>query len=124
MIRPSPLLASQRLRPLYGPGSISGSRIRPLGVQPVLTASYPGPSPTHAHSLTAGPSGAAVKFLQGDASNLPLESDSFDFIYCRAAFKNFRYPVKALVEMHRVLRLDGIAWIEDLRPDITEGEIA
>src|ERR1700676_1809788 len=30
-----------------------------------------------------------VEFRQGNASNMPFESDSFNFILCRAAFKNF-----------------------------------
>src|SRR5262249_26906893 len=43
--------------------------------------------------------------------------DSFDFIVCRAAFKNFTEPVQALNEMHRVLRPGGRALIIDLRSD-------
>ena len=48
---------------------------------------------------------------------MPFETRSFDFIVCRAAFKNFSQPVEALAEMHRVLRPGGTAMIIDLRPD-------
>ena len=61
--------------------------------------------------------GVAVTFEQGNASGMPFEPGSFDFIVCRAAFKNFSEPVQALNEMHRVLKPGGKALIFDLRPD-------
>jgi ubiquinone/menaquinone biosynthesis C-methylase UbiE len=61
--------------------------------------------------------GVAVTFRHGDAACMPFEADSFDFIVCQAAFKNFAEPVRALSEMHRVLRPGGTALILDLRPD-------
>src|SRR5262249_56612983 len=50
-------------------------------------------------------------------------ADSFDVIICQAAFKNFSEPVRALCEMHRVLKPGGKAVILDLRPDATSAEI-
>src|SRR5215472_855615 len=44
-----------------------------------------------------------VEFRQGNASELPFAANWFDFIVCRAAFKNFGNPVGAMREMHRVL---------------------
>jgi len=61
--------------------------------------------------------GVVVAFHQGNASSMPFEADSFDFIVCKAAFKNFSEPVEALNEMHRVLKPSGKALIVDLRPD-------
>ena len=61
--------------------------------------------------------GVQVTFRQGDAASMPFEADSFDFLICRAAFKNFTEPVQALIEMHRVLRPGGRALIIDLRSD-------
>jgi ubiquinone/menaquinone biosynthesis C-methylase UbiE len=61
--------------------------------------------------------GVVVAFQQGNASSMPFEADSFDFIICKAAFKNFAEPVEALNEMHRVLKPSGHALIVDLRPD-------
>lgn len=55
---------------------------------------------------------------------MPFADESFDFIYCAAAFKNFSEPVKALDEMHRVLRRGGEAVIADLRKDVSQEEIA
>lgn len=67
--------------------------------------------------------GAAVDFQLGNASEMPFGDDSFDFIYCSAAFKNFSEPVKALDEMHRVLKPGGEAVIADLRKDAPLEEI-
>jgi ubiquinone/menaquinone biosynthesis C-methylase UbiE len=62
----------------------------------------------------AAEAGVKVDFKQGSASNLPFPRDSFDFLLCRAAFKNFAQPVLALQEMCRVLRPGGKAVIIDL----------
>jgi ubiquinone/menaquinone biosynthesis C-methylase UbiE len=58
-----------------------------------------------------------VDFQQGDVAHVPYESDLFDFIVCRAAFKNFSNPARALNEMYRVLKCGGTALIIDLRRD-------
>jgi ubiquinone/menaquinone biosynthesis C-methylase UbiE len=54
---------------------------------------------------------------------MPFPDESFDFIYCSAAFKNFSQPVQALDEMQRVLRPGGTAVIVDLRKDASLDEI-
>lgn len=53
-------------------------------------------------------------FRQGDAARMPFEDETFDFIICRAAFKNFAQPITALDEMNRVLKTGGKALILDL----------
>ncbi len=67
--------------------------------------------------------GVDIEFRQGDAAAMPFENDTFDFIYCRAAFKNFSDPVGALKEMHRVLKPGGRAVISDLRKDASAADI-
>ena len=59
-----------------------------------------------------------VDFRQGNASAIPLPEGSFDFVLCRAAFKNFSDPVGALREMRRVLKPEGRALVIDLRKDV------
>jgi ubiquinone/menaquinone biosynthesis C-methylase UbiE len=59
----------------------------------------------------------SVDFRNGNASQMPFPDGSFDFVVCRAAFKNFSEPVKAISEMHRVLRQGGRGVIIDLRRD-------
>ena len=61
--------------------------------------------------------GLKIDFRWGSASAIPFPNESFDFIYCSAAFKNFSEPVKALDEMYRVLRPGGEALVADLRKD-------
>lgn len=65
----------------------------------------------------------AVEFRQGDVAAMPFEAESFDLVICQAAFKNFRRPVDALNELHRVLRGGGTAVIQDLRKDASSAEI-
>jgi len=63
--------------------------------------------------------GLRIDFEQGDAADLPFPAERFDFIVCRAAFKNFARPLAALDEMYRVLNDGGIALIIDLRKDFS-----
>ncbi len=67
--------------------------------------------------------GVVARFIHGSASDIPLEDGLFDLIVCRAAFKNFSEPLKALNEMHRVLKPGGKAIIIDLRKDASWDEI-
>jgi len=60
-----------------------------------------------------------IAFEEGDAADLPLPSDGFDFVVCTAAFKNFSKPLVALDEMHRVLKPGGTALVIDLRKDFS-----
>jgi ubiquinone/menaquinone biosynthesis C-methylase UbiE len=72
----------------------------------------------------AARAGVAVDFRHGNASQMPFSGASFDFVTCTAAFKNFRDPIAALDEIHRVLTPGGRASIYDLRKDASPDEIA
>lgn len=65
----------------------------------------------------AAKAGVGVNFQRGNASNMPFPCESFDFLVCCAAFKNFTEPQGALEEMYRVLKSGGKAFIVDLRKD-------
>ena len=67
--------------------------------------------------------GVTVDFRHGDAAAVPFEANSFDLVVCQAAFKNFTEPVRALDEMHRVLRPGGSAIIQDLSKDAANADI-
>ena len=67
--------------------------------------------------------GVNVNFKQGNASALPLQDESMDFIICTAAFKNFSKPLNALHEMCRVLTPDGTALIIDMNYGSTKEDI-
>ena len=64
-----------------------------------------------------------VEFRQGDVSEMPFDDASFDLIVCQAAFKNFRQPLSALNQLHRVLRDGGTAVIQDMCRDASNAEI-
>ena len=71
----------------------------------------------------AAEAGIKAEFMQGNAAELPVESGSADLVVCRAAFKNFTEPVKAMREMRRVLRPGGTALLIDMRRDVSMEEI-
>jgi ubiquinone/menaquinone biosynthesis C-methylase UbiE len=68
--------------------------------------------------------GVEVDFRLGNASGMPFEDGTFDRLFCSAAFKNFTEPVRAIQEMHRVLKPGGKAVIADLRRDATRESIS
>jgi ubiquinone/menaquinone biosynthesis C-methylase UbiE len=67
--------------------------------------------------------GVDIEFRQGNAAELPYPDESFDFVVCRAAFKNFTDPTGALNEIHRVLKPGGKASIFDLRKDASKDDV-
>lgn len=69
-------------------------------------------------SKNAEAAGVRVNVGLGNAADLPVPSASVDFVVCRAAFKNFTEPVKAMSEMLRVLKPGGKALLIDLRRDV------
>ena len=71
----------------------------------------------------AAAEGVKARFQLGNAAALPVDDASVDFAVCRAAFKNFTEPVKALAEMRRVLRPGGTALLIDMRRDVSVAEI-
>lgn len=68
--------------------------------------------------------GVRVHFGQGNASRMPFDDHGFDFLACRAAFKNFTDPEGALKEMRRVLKPGGRGLIVDLRREASMTDIA
>ncbi len=71
----------------------------------------------------AAKSAVQVDFRHGNASGMPFDNGTFDFVLCRAAFKNFSEPLRALEEMYRVLKPGGQALIIDLRRDASKEAI-
>jgi ubiquinone/menaquinone biosynthesis C-methylase UbiE len=71
----------------------------------------------------AAEAGVAPNIVQGNAAQMPFADQSFDLLVCRAAFKNFAEPARALAEMRRVLRPGGRTLIIDLRRDVSMRDI-
>lgn len=56
-------------------------------------------------------SNSKVHFLTADATHLPFSNESFDAVSCSFGIRNMPDSMKALKEMHRVLRPGGTALI-------------
>lgn len=67
--------------------------------------------------------GVEVEFQQGSVVDIPFPDNTFDFIICTAAFKNFKEPVKALSQMYRVLTSGGTALIIDMNRRVSNQQI-
>ena len=72
----------------------------------------------------AAAAGVKARFVEGSASNIPFPKESFDFLLCRAAFKNFAQPVAALQEMCRVLKPGGRGLLIDLSRDARPDDVS
>jgi len=53
-----------------------------------------------------------MQFIKMDAQNLLFKDNLFDFVWCVNAFEHIPDPEKALDEIYRVLKPEGIAWIQ------------
>lgn len=58
-----------------------------------------------------------VEFRQGDASQMPFEESSFDFVISCGSLHHWEKPMQVFEEIHRVLKPGGSALIDDLRGD-------
>lgn len=52
--------------------------------------------------------GNSIEFVHADAHRLPFEEDSFDVVTCQTVLIHLKNPEKALAEMKRVVRPNGI----------------
>jgi ubiquinone/menaquinone biosynthesis C-methylase UbiE len=71
----------------------------------------------------AAAAGVQVDVRRGDAAEMPFAAARFDLVVCQAAFKNFSRPLEALNEIHRVLRPDGTAVIEDMNHQASAADL-
>ena len=67
--------------------------------------------------------GVEVDFREGNATDISSPDSVFDFIICTAAFKNFKDPLAALNEMHRVLKPGGTALIIDMNKNASKQQL-
>lgn len=67
--------------------------------------------------------GAPVISLVGDSRALPLRSASFERILVTFSFHIWQDPVGAAVEMARVLKPGGVAWIYEMNRDAGRSQL-
>src|SRR5919206_808582 len=63
-----------------------------------------------------------IKFIEGEAENIPLPDAYFDKVVASASFHHFSDHDKALEEMKRVLKPDGKIIILEIDPNTRRGE--
>ena len=64
-----------------------------------------------------------VKFRQGDASEMSFEESSFDFVISCGSLHHWQEPKRVFEEIHRALKPDCSALIDDLRRDAPEESV-
>lgn len=64
-----------------------------------------------------------VEFRQGDASRMPFEESTFDFVISGGSLHHWKEPTQVFREIHRVLRPGGRALIDDLRRDASKENV-
>jgi ubiquinone/menaquinone biosynthesis C-methylase UbiE len=72
-----------------------------------------------------------AEFQTGSVNELPFAEESFDVVYANAVLIYVRDPIRALAELRRVLRPDGLAAVSDddlgtivISPDVPEMRLA
>jgi SAM-dependent methyltransferase len=73
---------------------------------------FSGPQVAKAKQLLP-PQSSNVRFVEASATETDLESESFDLVYCRFLLIHLQEPGKALSEMYRLLKPNGILVCED-----------
>lgn len=58
-----------------------------------------------------------IRLIEGDALNMPLEDNYFDLVYSITVFQEIPDKNKALKEMKRVLKPNGVLAITEFLPD-------
>lgn len=57
--------------------------------------------------------GDTVALTEGAAGALPYEDETFDVVTCIQSFHHYPYPEKAMAEVHRVLKPNGLYLLSD-----------
>lgn len=74
-----------------------------------------------ARSLAASRGITNVRFLQGDASALPLPDSQFDLVTCRQAAHHFAHIAQAVSEWARILKTGGkVVLVDSVSPEEPE----
>lgn len=63
-----------------------------------------------------------VQFAIGDAHDLPFEREQFDGVVARLAIHHFSDPARAIAEMARVLKPDGVLVLADITVSDTKAD--
>jgi SAM-dependent methyltransferase len=95
-----------------GPGSITLGLAESVAPGETIGIDMQSAQVEQARALAAARS-AGVRFQVGDIYALPFPDASFDAVFANGVLMHLSEPLRALAELRRVLRPDGIAGIRD-----------
>lgn len=90
-----------------GTGIIARTAAPIVGIDGRVTALDLRPGMLAAAKALPAPQGAAIEWVQGDATDPGLPDESFDHVICQAGLQFFPDRVRALREARRMLKQDG-----------------
>jgi ubiquinone/menaquinone biosynthesis C-methylase UbiE len=121
----APLLQAGRILEIGpGPGFIAIEiakllpEVRVVGLDVSRTMIDIATSNAHEHGVSE-----RVEFREGDASEMPFEEASFDFVVSSGSLHHWAEPGRIFSEVHRVLKPGCRGLISDLRSDAPEDEV-
>src|SRR4029453_19077494 len=96
-----------------GPGSITLGFAQTVAPGEAVGVDLQPSQVAQAQALSAAREVMNVRFEVADVYRLPFPDGSFDAVFAHAVLMHLREPVRALVEMRRVLRPGGFAGVRD-----------
>jgi ubiquinone/menaquinone biosynthesis C-methylase UbiE len=96
-----------------GPGSITLDLAEIVAPGELVGIDFQEPQVVRARELAASRNIATARFEVGDAYALPFPDASFDAVFAHTLLNHLRDPLRALREMHRVLRPGGVCGVCD-----------
>ncbi len=94
-----------------GPGSITFGIAERVFPGQVVGVDFGASQIARASAAATTSSVRNVTFQTADSYSLPFDADSFDRVFGHALFEHLSDPVRALRELHRVLKPDGVIGI-------------
>lgn len=94
-----------------GPGSITLGIAERVFPGQVVGVDFGASQIARAFAAATTSSVRNVTFQTADSYSLPFDADSFDRVFGHALFEHLSDPVRALRELHRVLKPDGVIGI-------------
>ena len=96
-----------------GPGSITLGFAEAVAPGEVIGVDFQQSQVAQAQALSDARGIMNSRFEVADAYRLPFPDGSFDAVFAHAVLWHLREPLKALAEMRRVLRPNGIVGVRD-----------
>lgn len=96
-----------------GPGSITVGFAEAVGSGEVVGVDFQASQVASAQTMSAARGLNNARFEVADAYQLPFSDASFDAVFAHAVLWHLRFPQRALAEIRRVLRPDGIVGVRD-----------